>query len=434
VATVFRLSTADLFFSRSFDVGSAPASLAAHYFISKLDRDMIGIAILGSTGSIGLSTLDVVQRHPDQFRVIALTAHRQVARMAEQCRQVQPKFAVMVDVQAAAELRQRLSDMANPPEILDGVAALEVVAGLPEVDYVMAAIVGAAGLMSTLTAARAGKRLLLANKEALVVAGAILIHAVIEHGAQLLPIDSEHNAVFQCLPVHDNEISLSASGVEKILLTASGGPFRNTPLADLKSVTPEQACAHPNWSMGQKISVDSATMMNKGLEIIEACWLFNASAEQIDVVIHPQSVIHSMVQYQDGSVLAQLGNPDMRTPIAHALAWPQRITSGVAALDLLTIGQLDFQAPDLERFLCLKLAYQAAHAGGTAPIILNAANEVAVAAFLNRQIQFLDIGRIVETVLMQLPVEPVALDGLEQVLAVDAHARQLAQAASATVS
>jgi len=387
---------------------------------------MKGIAVLGSTGSIGVSTLDVVARHPDRYRVVALTAHRSVERMAEQCRQFRPFFAVMADAAAASALREALVDMPGAPEVLAGAEALEMVAGLPEVDYVMAAIVGAAGLMSSLAAAKAGKRLLLANKEALVVAGAILMRAATDNGATLLPIDSEHNAIFQCLPP-ERGCGLAASGVERILLTASGGPFRDASPESLVAVTPEQACAHPNWSMGRKISVDSATMMNKGLEIIEACWLFAVSPDRIQVVVHRQSVIHSMVQYSDGSVLAQLGNPDMRTPIAHALAWPERIDSGVAPLDLFATGRLDFEPPAPERFPCLRLAYRAAADGGTAPVVLNAANEVAVAAFLDRRIGFTDIGTVVERSMDRLPAEPVDLSGLDHVLDVDRCARAVAE-------
>ena len=394
---------------------------------------MIGIAILGATGSIGMSTLDVVQRHPQRFRVIALTAQRQVERMAEQCRLVRPQYAVMVDHQAALALRDALADMDNPPEVLAGAEALETVAQLPEVDYVMAAIVGAAGLLSTLAAAHAGKRILLANKEALVVSGAILMRAVADHGATILPIDSEHNAIFQCLPPQRPD-GLAAAGIERILLTASGGPFRNRSLAELEQVTPDQACAHPNWSMGRKISVDSATMMNKGLELIEACWLFATTPEQIQVVIHPQSVIHSMVQYSDGSVLAELGHPDMRTPIAHALAWPERMDAGVPPLDLFAIGQLNFEPPAPERFPCLRLAYEAAANSGTAPVILNAANEIAVAAFLDQRIGFNDIARVVETALNRIPSEAVHDDGLEQVLTVDQQARQIAETIVAELS
>lgn len=387
---------------------------------------MIGITVLGSTGSIGVSTLDVVLRHPDRFRVVALSAHRNVERMAEQCRRVQPAYAVMVDPAAAAALREQLADMPQPPEVLAGGDALETIAALPEADYVMAAIVGAAGLKSTLAATRAGKRVLLANKEALVVAGDIVMRAATESNALLLPIDSEHNAIFQCMPPSFAD-GLGHCGVERILLTASGGPFRDASPDSLAEVTPDQACAHPNWQMGRKISVDSATMMNKGLEIIEACWLFNTSPAKIQVVVHPQSVIHSMVQYSDGSVLAQLGNPDMRTPIAHALAWPERMTSGVEPLDLFVTAHLDFEPPALDRFPCLALAYRAAAEGGTAPVVLNAANEVAVAAFLAERIGFTQIATVVERTMDQLPPEAVGEDGLEQVLAVDARAREIAE-------
>jgi 1-deoxy-D-xylulose-5-phosphate reductoisomerase len=323
-------------------------------------------------------------------------------------------------------VRAALADMDDPPEVLDGPAALEQVAAAPEVDYVMAAIVGAAGLMSTLAAARAGKRVLLANKEALVVAGAVVMKAATDHGATLLPIDSEHNAIFQCLPANHAD-GLPQTGVERILLTASGGPFRDMPAEQLVDVTPAQACAHPNWSMGRKISVDSATMMNKGLEIIEACWLFDTSPDRIQVVVHPQSVIHSMVQYTDGSVLAQLGNPDMRTPIAHALAWPERMQSGVDPLDIFAVARLDFEPPAPERFPCLRLAYRAAADGGTAPAVLNAANEVAVAAFLEGRIGFTAIGGVVEQTMDALPPEPVDGDGLDHVLEIDARARSFAE-------
>ncbi|WP_058554835.1 1-deoxy-D-xylulose-5-phosphate reductoisomerase [Thiohalocapsa sp. ML1] len=387
---------------------------------------MKGIAVLGSTGSIGVSTLDVVGRHPERFRVVALTAHRNAERLAEQCRRFRPAYAVMVDADAADRLSRLLADMPDAPEVLRGAEALVGVAAHEDVDYVMAAIVGAAGLMSSLAAARAGKRLMLANKEALVVAGALLIDAARENGATLLPIDSEHNAIFQCLPP-THEQGLPAVGVERILLTASGGPFRDAPPETLVNVTPEQAVAHPNWSMGRKISVDSATMMNKGLEIIEACWLFNTSPERIQVVVHRQSVIHSMVQYTDGSVLAQLGNPDMRTPIAHAMGWPGRIEAGVAPLDLFAIARLDFEPPAPERFPCLRLAYRAAAEGGTAPVVLNAANEIAVGAFLERHIGFTDIARVVEQTMDLLPAEPVDLSGLDHVLGVDAAARRTAE-------
>jgi 1-deoxy-D-xylulose-5-phosphate reductoisomerase len=385
---------------------------------------MTGLAVLGSTGSIGTSTLDVVARHPHKYRVIALTACRQDDVLFEQCVRFKPHYAVMVEEHAAARLKKRILDAGLEVEVLSGTAALEQVASLPEVDAVMAAIVGAAGLRASLAAANAGKRILLANKEALVMAGRIFIDAVRKNGAALLPIDSEHNAIFQALP-HDYAANMAASGVSKILLTASGGPFRDSPLSDLQGVTPEQACAHPNWVMGRKISVDSATMMNKGLEVIEAHWLFNAGADDIQVIVHPQSVIHSMVQYVDGSVLAQLGNPDMRTPIAHALAFPERIDAGVAPLDLFKVATLNFNEPDFRRFPCLALAYQALRAGGSAPAILNAANEIAVEAFLNRQIAFLDIPQLIADGLERQPV--VKVNTLEDVLAADLQARKNAQ-------
>ena len=389
---------------------------------------MIGITLLGSTGSIGASTLDVVERHSARYRIIALTANRDAKGMARQCVRHRPEFAVMADPAAANELNSLLSGMSRPPEVLAGVEALETVAALPQADFVMAAIVGAAGLLPTLAAARAGKRLLLANKEALVVAGSLLMQAVKDNGARILPIDSEHNAVFQCLPgdFHDGR-GLVDLGVEQILLTASGGPFLDTPLERLATVTPEEACAHPNWDMGRKISVDSATMMNKGLELIEACWLFDTDPGRVRILVHPQSVIHSLVQYQDGSVLAQLGNPDMRTPIAHALAWPERIESGVAALDLLRIQRLEFEPAEPERFPCLDLAYRAAAEGGTCPVILNAANEVAVAAFLDRRIGFTEIAAVVRRTLQQLPAEDVQGWEVGRLLEVDRRARRVAE-------
>lgn len=382
------------------------------------------LTVLGSTGSIGKSTLDVVARHPERYRVHALTANQQDGLLFEQCQQHQPRFAVLLNEAAAERLRAKLKAAGSATEVLCGVAALEQVSAAPEVDAVMAAIVGAAGLRPTLAAARAGKKILLANKETLVMAGAVFMDAVRQSGSVLLPIDSEHNAIFQSMP-HDYSGDLAASGISKILLTASGGPFRNTPLAELGAVTPEQACAHPNWSMGRKISVDSASMMNKGLEVIEAHWLFNAPADSIQVVVHPQSVIHSLVQYVDGSVLAQLGNPDMRTPIAYGLAYPERIDAGVAPLDLFKIAQLNFVAPDFERFRCLALAYQALRAAGTAPSILNAANEVAVDAFLNRQIPFLAIPRLIEAVLERLPTRTVT--AVDDVLTADDQARAMAR-------
>ncbi|MGA8149018.1 MAG: 1-deoxy-D-xylulose-5-phosphate reductoisomerase [Gallionellaceae bacterium] len=382
------------------------------------------LAVLGSTGSIGVSTLDVVSRHPDRYRITALTAHCRDDVLFEQCKRFQPRHAVLLDKDAAARLARNVAAAGLATEVLNGIEALEQVASLPDVDAVMAAIVGAAGLRPTLAAARAGKKILLANKETLVMAGAVFMDAVHSGGSMLLPIDSEHNAIFQSLP-RNYSGDLANSGVSKILLTASGGPFRNTPLSELRHVTPEQACAHPKWNMGKKISVDSATMMNKGLEVIEAHWLFNAPADAIQVVVHPQSVIHSLVQYVDGSVLAQLGNPDMRTPIAYALAYPERIAAGVAPLDLFKVAQLDFAAPDFKRFPCLALAYQSLHAGGTAPATLNAANEVAVAAFLAQRISFLSIPIVIEEVLAALPVSSASK--LDDVLGADAAARALAQ-------
>lgn len=385
---------------------------------------MIGVTVLGSTGSIGLSTLAVLRLHPERFRVVALTANRDVDGLYRQCLQWRPLYAALSDPDAAERLRQRLRAEGSDTQALGGEAALEQVAALPQTDFVMAAIVGAAGLKPTLAAAGAGKRVLLANKEALVMAGRIFMETVRRHGCELLPIDSEHNALFQCLPATGG--SLAERGVTRLLLTASGGPFRATPLAELSTITPEQACAHPNWEMGRKISVDSATMMNKGLEVIEACWLFDAELERIQVVVHPQSIVHSLVEYADGSLLAQLGNPDMRTPIAHALAWPQRIAAGVAALDLTRLGRLDFEPPDERRFPCLRLALSAMRAGGVAPAVLNAANEVAVQAFLERRIRFTDIPGLIEHTLERAPLRQ-ALD-LQTVLASDREARQIAGA------
>ncbi|MBI5626322.1 MAG: 1-deoxy-D-xylulose-5-phosphate reductoisomerase [Nitrosomonadales bacterium] len=384
----------------------------------------MNITILGSTGSIGASTLDVVARHPDKFRIIALTANSQAELLFRQCRQFKPRYAVLLDEDAAAQLRLMVREDGLNTEILSGAKALEQVSVLPEADTVMAAIVGAAGLQPTLAAARAGKKILLANKETLVMAGNVFMDAVRASGSVLLPIDSEHNAIFQALP-RGYDGNLAGNGVRRILLTASGGPFRDTPLGEMQNITPEQACAHPNWVMGRKISVDSATMMNKGLEVIEAHWLFNASADDIQVVVHPQSVVHSLVEYVDGSVLAQLGNPDMRTPIAYGLAYPERIDSGVAPLDLFKVATMNFSAPDFARFPCLSLAYQALRSAGTAPAVLNAANEVAVAAFLDKQIPFLSIPRVIEAVLDALPVK--AVGSLEDVLSADAEARRAAQ-------
>jgi 1-deoxy-D-xylulose-5-phosphate reductoisomerase len=381
------------------------------------------ITILGATGSIGLSTLDVVARHPTLYQVFALTGFSRLNELLALCIRHTPQYAVVPDQVVARKLQDDLAAAGLDTRVLVGEGGLCEVAADPRVDAVMAAIVGAAGLRPTLAAVEAGKKVLLANKEALVMSGALFMQAVRQNGAVLLPIDSEHNAIFQCLP-GDFARGLGAVGVRRIMLTASGGPFRETPLEQLQNVTPEQACAHPVWSMGRKISVDSATMMNKGLELIEACWLFDARPDQVEVVIHPQSVIHSLVDYVDGSVLAQLGNPDMRTPIANALAWPARVDSGVAPLDLFRIGQLDFQAPDEERFPCLRLARQAAEAGGSAPAMLNAANEVAVAAFLEGRIRYLEIAGIIEEVLDHEPV--TAVEGLDAVFAADAKARLLA--------
>ncbi|MGA9393858.1 MAG: 1-deoxy-D-xylulose-5-phosphate reductoisomerase [Azonexus sp.] len=381
------------------------------------------ITILGATGSIGVSTLDVIRRHPDRYEVFALCAHTQIDKLFEQVREFKPVFAVVRDLALAEELGTRCSNAGLPTMVRHGMPALVEMAAHPEVDSVMAAIVGAAGLEPTLAAAKAGKKILLANKEVLVMAGELFMHAVHEHGAVLLPVDSEHNAIFQSLP-SDFSRGLSECGVRRILLTASGGPFRTTPRAALAEVTPEAACAHPNWVMGPKISVDSASMMNKGLEVIEAHWLFACTPEQIQVVVHPQSVIHSLVEYADGSVLAQLGNPDMRTPIAYALAYPERIDAGVPSLDLFQIARLDFEAPDFERFPCLQLAYAALRAGGTAPAILNAANEIAVAAFLGRRLPFLGIPRLIEATLAALPAGPEG--SLGDVLAADADARRIA--------
>jgi len=381
------------------------------------------ITVLGATGSIGMSTLDVIGRHPDRYQVFALSGYSRLQELLALCLRHTPTFAVVPSAEAAQQLREGLAAAGSATEVLEGEAGLCQVASAPEVDTVMASIVGAAGLRPTLAAVEAGKKVLLANKEALVMSGALFMQAVQRSGAVLLPIDSEHNAIFQCLP-GDYARGLSQVGVRRILLTASGGPFRETPLSALAEVSPEQACAHPNWSMGRKISVDSASMMNKGLELIEACWLFDARPSQVEVVVHPQSVIHSLVDYVDGSVLAQLGNPDMRTPIANALAWPQRIDSGVAPLDLFAIARLDFQAPDEQRFPCLRLARQAAEAGNSAPAMLNAANEVAVEAFLQRRIRFPEIASMIEQVLDQEPV--VAVQTLDAVFAADQRARQLA--------
>ena len=383
------------------------------------------LTILGSTGSIGESTLDVVSRHPEKFRVFALAGHRQVDKLAAQCKQFRPEYAVVGDAGHAAELEKKLKQEGINTQVLYGAQALIDVASADEVSGVMCAIVGAAGLPSALAAAQKGKTIYLANKETLVVSGALFMETARQNGATVLPIDSEHNAIFQVLP-RDYTGRLNEHGINSIILTASGGPFLNTDLSTFDSITPEQAVKHPNWSMGRKISVDSASMMNKGLELIEAHWLFNCPPEKLEVVIHPQSVIHSMVRYRDGSVLAQLGNPDMRTPIAYCLGLPERIDSGVGELDFGALSALTFQKPDFDRFPCLKLAYQAMNAGGAAPCVLNAANEVAVAAFLDKHIKFTDIAKVVAHCLAQ-----DFSDGrhdIEGLLAQDAQTRRQAEA------
>ena len=382
------------------------------------------LTILGSTGSIGVSTLDVVRRHPDKYAVVALCGHTQIDRLFSQCIEFMPAFAVVRDEALASELSNRLRAAGSLTRVEFGPKALVKMAELPEVETVMAAIVGAAGLPSTLAAAIAGKRVLLANKEALVMAGPVFMRAVKEHGAVLLPIDSEHNAIFQSLP-RDYAGDMAGCGVRNLLLTASGGPFRNTPLSDLEHVTPDQACAHPKWAMGRKISVDSATMMNKGLEMIEAHWLFNVPPENIQVVIHPQSIVHSLVQYVDGSVIAELGNPDMRTPIAHALAYPDRVDAGVAPLDLFEVSMLQFERPCEDRFPCLRLAFNALQHGESAPTILNAANEVAVQSFLEGALAYLSIPRVIEAVMGRCRLR--RLESLDDVLAADMDARVAAQ-------
>ncbi|NVK22764.1 MAG: 1-deoxy-D-xylulose-5-phosphate reductoisomerase [Kangiellaceae bacterium] len=383
------------------------------------------ITILGATGSIGTSTLDVLARHPDKYQVFALTANRNIELLIEQCQQFKPQYAVLPEQALAQELQQSLAAKGIDTQVLWGQDQLEFVASHQQVDTVMAAIVGAAGLLPTLAAVKAGKKVLLANKEALVMSGAIFMQAVKEHGATLLPIDSEHNAIFQCLPEHFVEQGIQSCGIKNIVLTGSGGPFLTKPLDEFSAITPEQACAHPNWDMGRKISVDSATMMNKGLELIEACWLFDVMPSDIDVVLHPQSIIHSMVRYQDGSVLAQMGNPDMRTPIAHALAFPERIEAGVDALDFMAISQLTFDKPCYERYPCLKLAAQAMQQGGNAPARLNAANEIAVQAFLDEQIRFTDIALVIQQTLSQTAYDKA--ETLASVLEADRQARQVAE-------
>ncbi|MEP6941476.1 MAG: 1-deoxy-D-xylulose-5-phosphate reductoisomerase [Betaproteobacteria bacterium] len=383
------------------------------------------VAVLGATGSIGASTLDVIARHPDRFSVGAIAANRKWEALLELVRRFRPPWAALLDPAAARQLGDAVRRENLPTRVLSGDEGLCRLAALPEIDTVVAGIVGAAGLASTLSAAGAGKRILLANKETLVLAGALFMAAVREGNATLLPIDSEHNAIFQCMPSAADTATPASRGVRRILLTASGGPFLHTPHAELASATPDAACAHPNWRMGRKISVDSATMMNKGLEVIEAHWLFGIAPDAIEVVIHPQSIVHSMVEYLDGSVLAQMGNPDMRTPIAQALAWPDRIDAGVASLDLAHIGALHFATPDQARFPCLALAYAALRAGGTATVVLNAANEVAVGAFLERQIGYLDISGTCEATLSRMAVTPV--ESLSDALEADAAARRLAQ-------
>lgn len=381
------------------------------------------LTILGSTGSIGVNTLDVVARHPQRFRVVALTANARIDTLLEQCKRFEPQFAVVVNADAARRFEQQITEAGLRTRVLCGVEALEKVASLPEVDSVMAAIVGIAGLRSTLAAAATGKKVMLANKESLVTAGRLFMDTVRTNGATLLPIDSEHNAVFQSLP-REFAGDLDHSGVRRILLTASGGPFRTRPLDQFSSITPEEACAHPNWVMGRKISVDSATMMNKGLEVIEAHWLFGASPDRIEVVVHPESIVHSMVEYVDGSVIAQLGNPDMRTPIAHALAFPERIENGVNFLDLTVAAALHFEKPDFGRFPCLELAFAALRAGNGAATVLNAANEVAVERFLDRQLDYLDIPRLIESVLGTVTAHHALR--LEDVLNLDQQTRERA--------
>lgn len=386
----------------------------------KQEQTLQQVTILGATGTIGVQTLDVIARHPDRYRVFALTANTKVDILFEQCITFKPKFAVLLDKAAAEQLKDKLAAVDSETVVLLGVTALETVSAHDETDIVMAAIVGAAGLLPAIAAAKAGKKVLLANKETLVMAGRLFTSAVKEGGASLLPIDSEHNAIFQVMPQNTTG-DLDVNGIKRILLTASGGPFRTFDQSALENVTKSQALKHPNWEMGPKITIDSATLMNKGLEVIEAHWLFNASADQIDVVVHPQSIIHSMVEYIDGSVLAQLGNPDMRTPIAYGLGYPDRIQSGVSSLDFFKMGQLDFEKPDTDRFPCLRLAFDALKAGGTAPAILNASNEVAVAAFLNEQISFMAIPHVIESTLSASSIEEVS--DIEQLLAVDKLAR-----------
>ncbi|MEQ1484477.1 1-deoxy-D-xylulose-5-phosphate reductoisomerase [Methyloglobulus sp.] len=386
---------------------------------------MKGLCILGATGSIGVSTLDVAARHPHLYKIVALTANSNIDALFEQCLAHHPQYAVVVDESKSQEFKDKINNSpVSDIKVLTGSKALEDVATLDEVDSVMAAIVGAAGLLPSLAAAKAGKTVLLANKEALVMSGDIFMDAVSASGAHLLPIDSEHNAIFQCMPAH-YQTGTDGKQVRRILLTASGGPFREMPIELMADVTPEQAVAHPNWDMGKKISVDSATMMNKGLEMIEACLLFNMSPDQIQVVIHPQSVIHSMVDYVDGTVLAQMGNPDMRIPIAHAMAWPERFDSGAKQLNIFDVRRMDFEEPNLERFPCLRLAYKAINAGGTMPTVLNAANEIAVEAFLDRRVKFTDIPVIIEQCMDAIAV--AVADTLAVILDHDQQARVVAK-------
>ncbi|MET0985621.1 MAG: 1-deoxy-D-xylulose-5-phosphate reductoisomerase [Steroidobacteraceae bacterium] len=384
----------------------------------------VKVSILGSTGSIGVNTLDVIARHPQRFHVFALSAASNAQRLYEQCVTHHPRYAVLQSEDAAAGLQRDLNRAGAATAVLCGAAGLKQIASDPEVDCVMAAIVGAAGLLPSLAAAEAGKRILLANKEALVMSGPLFVRTAQAHGATLIPVDSEHNAIFQCLPPHALA-GTRAPGIRRILLTASGGPFLRAPEHALRNATPEQACAHPRWVMGRKISVDSATLMNKGLELIEACLLFGVPPATVEVVVHPQAIVHSMVEYLDGSVLAQLSNPDMRTPIAHALGWPERLESGVESLDLIRVGRLEFEAPDLQRFPCLRLARQAAEQGESAPAVLNAANEVAVEAFLQRQLGFTDVPVVIEGVLRRHRTTAIA--SLDDVLAADTWAREQAR-------
>jgi 1-deoxy-D-xylulose-5-phosphate reductoisomerase len=385
------------------------------------------VAVLGASGSIGASALDVLARHPERFEVAALTAHRNVDAMAALCARFRPALAAMADPAAATALTERLQGAGITTEVMAGAEGVATVAADSGSDTVVAAVVGAAGLLPTLAAARAGKRILLANKEAVVLAGALLKRECAANGSEIIPIDSEHNAIFQCLP-QPWQGRPDAAGVERVVLTASGGPFRGRRRADLVAVTPDQACAHPNWDMGRKISVDSATLMNKGLEVIEAHWLFNLPPASIRVVVHPQSIVHSLVGYRDGSMLAQLGNPDMRTALAHGLAWPERIDAGVAPLDLVALGRLDFEEPDLEAFPCLALAYQALAQGGSAAAVLNAANEVAVARFLAGALPFTGIAEVIAETMERLPT--AAVDGIDELLDIDRRARDAAFSAA----